>query len=459
MKKTEEKVFTFINNNNLLNSEEKILVALSGGADSVFLLFFLNKFKRRFKISISAAHVNHGLRGKDSDEDEKFCKNYCAKLKVNFHSTKIDINSLAKKKKLSIEEAGRIERYKFLNETAVLHGYYKIATAHHLDDNAETVLFNLLRGTGIRGYAGIPAMRENIIRPMLPISKEEVVSYLKYHGVDFRIDKSNDSLDYKRNYLRHKVIPLIKKNINESWSESVFSSSQVVNSYLKFIDNNVVANYEKDIILFSGRKLRIDVAKIKTGNIPVVILQEVLKIGIYKNFGLETSFKDLVRLSKFCLESISGKQIQLSKSIIAQKNSAEVLIGKIEIQDKEKIFKIKAGEKVRLKQGKLCIERIDKLPDVKSKDKSSEYIDAKTISGSFEVRNWKSGDYFYPLGMKQKKKISDFLADEKVDSSQKKDVLLLLNNGEVVWVIGHRISNQHKITGLTKKYLRLKMEL
>ncbi|MEO8399554.1 MAG: tRNA lysidine(34) synthetase TilS [Ignavibacteriaceae bacterium] len=212
MKKIEQKVLKFIDEKNLISKNDIVLVALSGGPDSVFLLYFLNKFKKRFQISIGVFHLNHKLRGKNSDDDLIFCKNLSDKMKIDFLSSAKNIKQFAKENKISIEEAGRKIRYEELHRIAEKNNYNKIATAHIADDNTETVLLNLIKGTGLKGISGIPIKRGNIIRPILILTKKEILEYLHYYEIDYRVDESNLSIDYERNFLRSEVIPLIKKN-------------------------------------------------------------------------------------------------------------------------------------------------------------------------------------------------------------------------------------------------------
>ena len=174
MKDIEQKVIRFIKENEILFSGEKILVALSGGPDSVFLLHFLNKYRKKFKIEIAAAHINHLLRGKDSERDELFCKAICEELSISFYCVRKNIKSYSKKNKISLETAGRKIRYDFFEKVSKKNKYNKIVTAHNADDNAETVLLNLIKGTGIKGIAGIPVRRNNIVRPILALTKKEI---------------------------------------------------------------------------------------------------------------------------------------------------------------------------------------------------------------------------------------------------------------------------------------------
>ncbi len=188
MKKTEQKILKFISDKKLIAKNNKVLIAFSGGPDSVFLFHLLIKYRRKFKIDLGAVHINHKLRGKDSDGDESFCKEFCDKFSIPIYLIRRDVKKYAKKKKMSLEEAGREIRYSEFVKIARANKYTKIATGHNCDDNAETVFLNLIKGTGIKGLAGIPVQRENIIRPMLILTKNEILDYLNINNIEFRID-------------------------------------------------------------------------------------------------------------------------------------------------------------------------------------------------------------------------------------------------------------------------------
>ena len=239
IKDIEQKVIRFIDQKNLINKNDKILIALSGGPDSVFLLHFLNNFKRRFKIELGALHVNHRLRGNNADDDEKFCKKICKELGIEYFSVKKNVKSFATRKKISLEEAGREIRYSVLKSIAAQNKYNKIATAHNANDNAETVLLNLIKGTGIKGISGIAVKRNNIIRPVICLNKDEILNFLEQRKLNYKIDETNFSSDYERNFIRNEIIPIVKSRLNPSLETSVFNSSEVFKRISLRIDKEI----------------------------------------------------------------------------------------------------------------------------------------------------------------------------------------------------------------------------
>ena len=204
-KTIEQKVISFIKKNNLISNAKNLLIGLSGGADSVFALHFFNKFSKKYNIEIAAIHVNHNLRGKESENDEIFCRKFCKELGVKLYNSSVDVSSFAKKNKKSIEEAARILRYREFAKVVKVSNSDLVVTAHNNDDNTETVLLNIVSGAGLNGISGIPLKRENIVRPFICLSKDDIIKYLIESKIKFVEDSSNKNLNFKRNFFRYKI--------------------------------------------------------------------------------------------------------------------------------------------------------------------------------------------------------------------------------------------------------------
>ncbi|MBI1938407.1 MAG: tRNA lysidine(34) synthetase TilS [Ignavibacteriales bacterium] len=451
MKRTEQKIINFIEQNRLIDTGDKILVALSGGPDSVFVLHFFFKYRRKFGISLFAVHFNHQLRGKESDADELFCEKVCEVLSIPFYSCSLDVKNFAKANKLSIEEAARNLRYKNLDELARDFDCTKIVTAHNQNDNTETVLLNILSGTGISGFSGIPVKRGNIIRPLLSVTKEEILEYLKKNRIPFRIDSSNLSDDFKRNYLRNQIIPKLKEGINPALDSAVFRSSKSIESFLAHVRKKVTS-LEKKFVVEQQNKVLIS---LKLFDEPDEnIIGEVLKKILRINFNHEFSYNDFVKIISLN-EKQKGKSEELSKNIVAHKEVDTIIIGKKENSGKNSSKKIEAGKTVVVSGKKINVEKI-KLSEVNLEHPSNiEYVDASELTDIFTLRKWENGDKFIPLGMKGTKKVSDFLTDQKIQSAEKKNQLVLLNRNKIVWVVGLRIDERFKITKGTKEVYKL----
>lgn len=451
MKATEQKVIRFIKENELLSSGEKILIALSGGPDSVFLLHFLNKFKKKFRIEIGAVHINHKLRGKDSERDELFCKAVCDELSIPIYTLRKDVKSYSKKNKISLESAGRKIRYDFFEKVAKDNMYPKIATAHNADDNAETVLLNLIKGTGLKGIAGIPVKRNNIIRPILSLTKKEILNYLDKNQFEYRIDESNLSNDFERNFLRNEIIPLIQKNINPSFSNSTLNTSlnlQQLNSGL----TEIVGALKSAVKVRHNKIVSIPIEYIKKSK--AFIISYSLKEIIDENFSVKIESGDLKKIFLLTKKQ-SGKSEELSEKLIALKERNEITIQKKASVKNLKQKKISIGNEVEIDGKILSISRVKKDEVKISKTKKVEFISADGLNSFFIVRTWEQGDKFFPIGMQGTKKISDYLNDIKINSFEKKQQLVLENKGKIIWVIGKRLDDRFKITSDTKKVLKL----
>ncbi len=451
MKRIEEKVIKFIEDKNLIEKNDKILIAISGGPDSVFLIYFLSKFQKKYKIKLGAFHLNHSLRGKAADEDEIFCSKLSKKLSVEYYSSKKRVKAFAEKNKISVEEAGRIIRYDELERIRKKYNYNKIATAHNADDNAETVLLNLIKGTGISGLSGIPYKRTNIIRPVLNLSKKEILDYLDKNKLQYRIDESNFESEYQRNYLRNEVIPLIQKRLNPKFINSVFITSENIKNFKSYLDKQLL-KAEKEICLFKKNILYINIKNLE--NYEKELWNEIIKLSVNKNFSLEINSNDLKEIISL-IKNIKGKKIKLTGNLSAVRESEEIVILFSEKTGFFKAISINSGDKIPLSGETLTIKKSVRKKVKFSNNKKKEYISADNIEDKFIIRRWKQGDRFYPIGLKGSKKISDFLNEQKVTAIKKSNQLVLTNKNKIVWVLGLRLDERFKVTDKTKKVFEL----
>jgi tRNA(Ile)-lysidine synthase len=446
----EQKVLKFINANELIQSGDKVLVALSGGPDSVFLLSFLIKFRNKYKIELGAFHLNHGLRGKQSDEDEIFCKRFCSKNKIKFYSSKKNIKLISKRKKISVEEAGRVTRYKELNNCAVENSFNKIATAHNIDDNTETVILNLIKGSGLKGLTGIPVQRNNIIRPILSLSKKEILEYLKRNKIKYRIDESNLASDYERNYLRNEVIPGLAKKLNPSLNVSVLRSSSILKQYYNYLIDSIKPQLNK-ILKQGDSEISIGISLFNSidNRLRGLFVHELFS----KKFRLDLNNEKINSILAL-FDNQAGRMIELENNVIVLKERDAILI-KYENSGENFSINLKPGDRKKINGKTFSIKQKAENLVKLNNDSRTEFVDADKCNSAFELRNWKAGDKFSPIGMKGSKKISDYLTQIKIPSSEKKNKLVLTNSGKIVWVVGFRIDDRFKITNKTKKVYEL----
>jgi tRNA(Ile)-lysidine synthase len=333
LKTVDQKILNFIDEESLLSKGDKVLVALSGGADSVFLLSFLLKYKKRFDLKLSAFHLNHNLRGKEAIDDEKFCRNFTKQNKIEYFSASKNIKAFAKKNKISVEEAGRNLRYSELERIASKNGFNKIATAHNANDNTETVLLNLIKGTGLKGIAGIPVKRNKVIRPILTATKDEILSYLGKKKIPYRIDSSNLSSEYERNFLRNEIIPDLKERLNLRLDNTLLKSSKVFRSISSVLGKQIEA-IVTNAVEFNGKQLSIIIDE--TLKLDENLIGEFFKKTVPAYFPVELSNENIKALTSL-LKKQKGKRVALTNGLTAYRESNKILISKRKKFEKKEI--------------------------------------------------------------------------------------------------------------------------
>ncbi|MES2591433.1 MAG: tRNA lysidine(34) synthetase TilS [Bacteroidota bacterium] len=433
----------YIQKENLFKIDEKILLTVSGGIDSVLMCELFHKAGLSFGI----AHCNFQLRAEESDTDEEFVEALAEKYDVPFHCTSFDTKAFAKKNKLSTQVAARELRYQWFEEIREQYQYQYIATAHHQDDSIETFFINFIRGTGISGLHGILPKQGIIIRPMLFTAKQEIETYVKKHKIKYREDSSNASDKYVRNKIRHQVIPVLKE-LNPSL-ENTFTTTI---EHLRAVESI----YKKDI---ESKRLK----AVKQGETGITISIEQLKklqpISTYlyeflKPFHFNASTVNEIIAA---LDGESGKQY-FSASHRLIKDRALLLIepivknGAIE-GESPRAFPIKKSQKAFINEElELNFKILKKSPDtVLQTPNTIAALDFDKLEFPLHVRKWQQGDAFHPLGMKGKKKLSDFFIDKKLSLKQKENTWLLTSADKIVWIIGLRMDERFKITEKTQK--------
>lgn len=415
-----ELVSRYIEENIPLSNSDKVLVGLSGGADSVALLLVMNSIG----YYCEAAHCNFNLRGSESDDDERFVVDLCKKLNIKLHKASFNTLSYSKTNKISIEMAARQLRYDWFEKIRLSNNLDYIAVAHHRDDNVETVLLNLIRGTGILGLAGIKPLNGRIIRPMLCVTRDEVLEYLNNLGQRYVVDSTNNEDEYVRNKIRLNVIPILS-HINTAAKENIHRSSENVMSALK-IYNIYVDEAKKRVMLGDD----ISVSAIKKENEPETILFEILK-----NKGF--NFQQIRSIYK-SLDGQSGKSFYSSDWVV--------------LKDRDRLIVSELLDKSLCESPKFLVEEVS-VEDgfVINPSNKIAYFDKDKIKGGENVRLYSKGDWFIPFGMKGKKLVSDFLTDQKVPVTEKSNQHLLCFGEDIAWVVGRRIDNRFKVDSNTKR--------
>ena len=408
--------------------EKKLLIAISGGADSVVLTHLL--YTLNFDISL--AHCNFKLRGLESDKDEKFVKKIATDLKVKVFTESFDTQKYADKNQLSTQVAARELRYNWFQKLIEKYDFDVLLTAHHADDNLETFLINLTRGTGLEGLTGIPEINQHIVRPLLIFSRDEIEQHAVKYNIEWREDKSNASTKYVRNKIRHQIIPVLKE-INPNLLVSFQKTSEHLKESQQIIDESITKLKKIVVVLLANGTLKIDITKILKTNNPKAYLYQLLK-----EFGF-TEWNDVAHL----LIAQSGKEV-FSKTHSLLKDRDSLLLSEIkkevtnlEYQIPENLFEIKTP--IHLK--------FEKTTDVTTGNNNVIFVDLEKLIFPLTLRKWEHGDYFYPKGMQGKKKISKYFKDEKFSMLDKENTWLLCSKkNEIIWVIGHRQDNRFSIS-------------
>lgn len=438
---------TFVRERNLINHGDRILVSVSGGVDSVVLLDVLQRFRKEWKLELAVAHVNHQLRGKESDEDEQFVKELSRQKNIECYIERANTKSLAETKKISLQEAARELRYEFWTKLRQSLGFHSVATAHHADDNAETMLFNLIRGTGVHGMSGIPVVRKDaaVIRPLLFATREQILGYAHEHNLTFREDSSNIKTDYTRNFLRHQVVPLLKEKINPNFAASLLRTSELFDKLEHYLDS-IITEESKTVLVSSSRtELVYNILELHKKS---PFLQEYLLYSSLKKFADTdidfTTVNSILQLSR--LET--GSSISLSHNMTAFRDRERLVIRYTEPTN---VFEhhITLGQEYTFEDFRFASSLVNKATF--SDDHSIECADAEKLSDKLILRQWRDGDWFIPLGMHEKKKLSDFFIEQKVPIFQKHSIPLLESDGNIVWVCGYRLDERFKITNHTTK--------
>lgn len=438
-----------INENLSFLKGKKLLVAISGGIDSIVLTHILYKLK----FDISLAHCNFSLRGKESNKDELFVKELGEKLLTPTFTIQFDTENYATEKGISTQMAARELRYNFFQKIIKENTIDYIVTAHQKDDVIETFLINLTRGTGLDGLTGIPEVNKNVVRPLLPFSRNEILVYATRKKLHWREDSTNSSIKYVRNKIRHKVVPFLKElnpNLLDTFTntlDNLKGSQQIVNDRIKIVKEQATTIVNNDV--------HFNIEILKNLSNPKIYFYELLK-----DYGF-TEWDDVNNL----LEAQSGKQV-LSKTHRLLKDR-EVLILSLLKNESNSIFEITENTKKIKIPIKLKFEKIDIPFDTKNhqnkvfselilNEENTISIDFDKLSYPIHLRKWKKGDVFYPIGLNGKKKLSKYFKDEKFSLLEKENTWLLCSNNEIVWVVGKRLDERFKVTQNTSTILKIK---
>ncbi len=431
-----KKFIEFAQQNNLFHANSKILAAVSGGIDSVVMAHLLKAAGLNFSI----AHCNFQLRGDEATRDQAFCNDLAQQFRVKFHTINFDTSAYATQNKISIQMAARDLRYQWFEQLRQQHGYDVIALAHHQNDAIETILLNLTRGTGIAGLHGILPRNGHLVRPLLFMGRDEVQELMEQNGLKYVEDSSNASTKYARNKIRHDVIPKLKE-LNPSLEKTFENSLQHFRDMELLLELRV-EELKQELFSENGDEIQIALSGLKK-----IEPKRLLLFKLLQEYGFnETTVNDLIvsldKHSGRVFESETYKLIlDRERLILTKKDMGQPQTVQLNEGDHEIIY------------GRYRINVLhDDSPLIIKDNPLAVAIDSELLIYPLTIRPWQQSDFFYTLGMKTRKKLSDFFIQQKIPLHKKSAIPLLVNgNGDIMWIAGHRLSERYKVSAKTKK--------
>lgn len=426
----------YIDKYNLLKRNDKIVVGLSGGADSVALIHVL----KQLDYTCIAAHCNFHLRGEEADQDERFAQETAKSLHILYEKKDFDTIRYAESHHLSIEMAARQLRYQWFETLRKTYSAQAIAVAHHQDDSVETVLLNLIRGTGIRGLRGIKPKNGYVIRPLLAVNRAEIILWLEQQKLTYRSDSSNFSDIYTRNVIRRQLLPLMEK-INPSVREAILRTSKHLS------DTEVIYQHaieqERSRLMYDERQ--ISISELLKSPAPQTVLYELIR-----SYGFTRTLSQEIF---HALRGESGKLFYAPDTDYHILKDRDFLIISDKKEKDETIYPVKINETldcpIRLSTEEKAIDHTF----VVDRKKHVATFDRDKINEPLTIRTWRKGDWFIPFGMRGKQKLSDYFSDHKFSRLQKENTWLLCCGNDILWIIGERTDNRYRVEASTKKIL------
>ncbi len=452
----------YVQKNNMLNDGDRIVVGVSGGADSVCLLKLLCEMKAYYNIELIAVHINHGIRGKEAERDKNFTIGICEEWGVECRVYDYDIPKLASMRGTTEEETGRDVRYETFRSLLKEENYNKIAVAHNMGDNCETILFNLCRGSELKGLGGIEAVRNEIIRPLLNTSRDDIEAYLRENGIKYIVDSTNLSNDYGRNKMRNVIIPYLEENINSKAIEHIVDagmSALEAYEYLEYQTDNAIKKYnvDEEYGLISAKIMeepKLIVKRIirrvlvcqagRLKDITAVHIKSVMSLfdmEVSKSVNLPYNLKAVRTYEGVRISKNDKKIVSENIDFIPEENVEYGINGKMNL--KMTVYSVKTGKKVNEIQEKMY----------------TKCFDYDKIKDTLRIRNRLMGDYFIADKNGSRKKLKDYFINEKVPKEDRDEIVLVADGSHILWVIGYRISEYYKVTDATTRVLQINVDV
>jgi len=450
-----DQVQATIESHGMIAAGDLVLVAVSGGPDSAALLHVLDSLRTKFRFRLRAAHVHHGIRGTDADADARAAATLAQSLGIPFSRHRADVPNYAETHGLSLEAAAREVRYQWLESIANRYRANRIATGHTADDQAETILLNLLRGTGPRGLAGIHPVRGRLVRPLISISRSHVENYCKHHRISFRVDRSNFDSTFTRNRIRHEALPALQK-IQPAVATNLARLAAIMRAEDEFMAEQA-DNALRGVA--SQRPGEVGIILSLFGALAPALQRRVLRAAVARVKGdeLDIGLERIDALVHLAVSGRTGATIELPGGLRAERTYGEVVIaptpsGK-DVSTQEWTLSVPGEITIR----ELGIELRARRSRAKTPPPNpmSALVDVSKIDIPLTVRTRRRGDRFRPLGMKGTVKLQDFFVNAKVSRSDRDRVPLVLSGDKIIWVVGYRINESVKTSGKTRRSIRL----
>lgn len=451
---TLQKVINTIKIYSMVSPGDGILIALSGGADSVCLTIILDKLRDIFNLSLSAIYINHGLRPDETIKEEGFCKRLCGSLGINLYTHAVDVKGYAEEKGMGLQESARELRYQVLYDYARMMDAQRIAVGHNADDQVETILMRLIRGTGRKGLSGIPPVRGKVIRPLIEIERREIEEFLNQQmpPVEFMIDSSNLKTDYLRNWLRLKIIPELKSK-NPNLIMTMSRSSLIISEEDAYLDTIVSKTMLRLVSKRDDESIELFLLPLECLERPIMRRVLIKAIGEIVHFrGIDfVHIEEIIRLIK---DGKSGDMVMLPKGLRVIKGYSTLLLsikGRVEVQPRL----LDAPQELHLNEINTIIKtRVSTVMDNDADGRTKAVFDLDRLRLPLRVRKRREGDYFCPAGMSGKrKKLQDFFVDEKVAREERDSIPIIVSDNDIIWVTGYRMDERFKADAKTERFL------
>ncbi len=442
----------------MLLPEDRVIVGVSGGADSVCLLHILLHVQKTVPVTFIVVHIEHGIRGEESLADARFVEELAKVHGLEFCKFSYDVLEEAKKAGLGTEEMARTLRYKAFEEALTQFRCNKIAVAHNKNDNAETLLLNLFRGSGLKGLGGIMPVRDNVIRPLLCVERSEIEAFLEERDIEYRMDKTNLEDDYTRNKIRLNVLPYIQENVNKQAVSHIDGASKMIYEAWEYLEAETDKVY-KECVRTTGREIRIEISRL-------LDVSDILKKNIIRKC-IGNAAKGLKDITNNHVESIlglfsqqTGREIHLPYGVKARKSYGEIIIGTAQITENliENAISVKVPGVCQFGgfQFEFSLEKREKNQIIPEKI-YTKWFDYDKIGDSLRLRTRETGDYFAVNSGGDTKKLKSYFIDEKIEREKRDSIPVLSDNHHIIWIVGYRISEAYKVDENTKQLLKVQV--